>query len=160
MVSETLRRLPILLLLRTNVALVRQNTIKKASARLHVRAPERRPTDVAYGTCATSEARRHLLEPRVVVDDLYYLRDASDDETRRQLAAERARADDVAAALGAARDAAAARVEALVPAAAAGDAWRAFGAWEWRGAADDEGFRVWERRRPAGGGGLGTYRRA
>jgi len=144
---ETLRRLPLLLLLRTNVALVRQNTIKKASARLHVRAPERRPTDVAYGTCATSEARRHLLEPRVVVDDLYYLRDASDDETRRQLAAERARADDVAAALGAARDAAAARVEALVPAAAAGDAWRAFGAWEWRGAADDEGFRVWERRR-------------
>ncbi|KAK7231302.1 serine-type exopeptidase [Aureococcus anophagefferens] len=39
--------------------------------------------------------------------------------------------------------------EALVPAAAAGDAWRAFGAWEWRGAADDEGFRVWERRPPA-----------
>ncbi|KAH8075238.1 serine-type exopeptidase [Aureococcus anophagefferens] len=132
MVSKV-RRLPLLLLLHTNVALVRQNHPRKNSA-LHVRAPERRPTDVAYGTCATSEARRHLLEPRVVVDDLYYLRDASDDETRRQLAAERARAT----ARRARRARATPRVEALVPAAAAGDAWRAFGAWEWRGAADDE----------------------
>ncbi len=107
----------------------------RRTTRLHARRPQRRPRAVDYGDASLD-------------DDLYFLRNAEDVETRQQMKYEASAAAAAASFLEPRREAVADFVAATAPPPPTPPPrWATFGGWEWRErVAGDR--RVWERRRP------------